>query len=195
MRGTLGTVLGVLLVGCGAPAEQAPEGAPANAADPTAPSAPTAPARQLGTVSGLTGQTSALTGVVSGFLVERTATTTRVQLAADTLFAFDKAELTPAAAANLGRTADLVRAGGDGAVAVTGHTDAKGEDAYNLALSRRRAGAVADWLRGQPGLGERRFDPTGRGAAEPVAPNTTAAGADDPTGRARNRRVVVEIPR
>jgi outer membrane protein OmpA-like peptidoglycan-associated protein len=151
--------------------------------------------RALGTTSGLTGQTSALTGRVSDFVVERTETETRVALAADTLFAFDQATLTPAAQANLQRTADLVREGGQGPVTVVGHTDAKGEDAYNLDLSRRRAQAVATWLRGQAGLGNRSYAVEGRGEAEPVASNARPDGGDDPDGRARNRRVVVIIPR
>lgn len=127
------------LAGCGKPAtdaavEQSPEAAPA--------AKPTAPSRQIGTVSALSGTTSALSGTVSDFVVERTATQTRVQLAADTLFAFDEATLTPEAQANLQRVADLVRAGAPGEISVVGHSDAKGEEAYNLDLSTRRAEAV-----------------------------------------------------
>jgi outer membrane protein OmpA-like peptidoglycan-associated protein len=169
--------------------------APVPSATPSAVATATAPAQQIGAISGLTGQTSALTGTVSDFVVERTATETRVQLAADTLFDFDKATLSPAAQANLQRTADLVRAGGAGTVTVVGHTDAKGADGYNLDLSTRRAEAVVAWLKGQPDMAARPFAAVGRGEAEPVAPNARADGGDDPEGRAKNRRVVVNIPR
>jgi outer membrane protein OmpA-like peptidoglycan-associated protein len=155
----------------------------------------TTTSRGLGTTSGLSAETSALTGRISDFVVERTDTETRVQLAADTLFAFDQATLLPAAEENLRRTADLVRQGGAGAITVIGHTDAKGDDAYNLDLSRRRAEAVATWMKTQPNLGGRDYTVAGRGEAEPVAPNAKADGSDDPEGRARNRRVAVIIPR
>jgi outer membrane protein OmpA-like peptidoglycan-associated protein len=178
-----------LLAGCGDP-EPASAPAPAVVASDSAPT----PQRQIGTVSGLTGQTSALTGAVSDFAVERTATETRVLLAADTLFAFHEATLTPEAQANLTRTAEVVRQGGAGEVRVLGHTDAKGEDAYNDRLSRARADAVASWLRTQPGLNERTIVAEGRGEREPVAPNAAPDGSDDPAGRAKNRRVVVVVP-
>ena len=128
-------------------------------------------------------------------MVSQTATETRVSLAADTLFAFDKAELTPQAQANLTRTAEVVADGGAGAVRIVGHTDGKGDDAYNDALSRRRADAVAAWLRTQPTLSERTFVAEGRGKREPLLPNTTPDGADAPESRARNRRVEVIVPR
>lgn len=184
------------LAGCG---EQATPPAPREARvtqDAVAPATAASPAPSaIGTVSGLSGQTSALTGAISDFQVTRTATETRIALAADTLFAFDKADLTPAAEANLARTAGLVAQGGQGAVRVVGHTDAKGDDAYNDALSKRRADAVAAWLRGRPELAGRRFETEGRGKREPVAPNASPGGGDDPQGRARNRRVEVIVPR
>ena len=154
-----------------------------------------APQRQIGTVSGLNAETSPLTATTSGFAVERTATETRVALAADTLFAFDQATLTAAAQDNLRRTAALVQEGGAGSVTVTGYTDAKGEDAYNHALSRRRAEAVVTWLKGPGGGAARTFIAVGKGEADPVAPNAAPDGSDDPAGRAQNRRVVVSIPR
>lgn len=154
-----------------------------------------APAAAIGSVSSLTAETSPLTATVSDFAVERTGFGTRVQLAADTLFDFDKASLTPVAETNLARAAELVRQGGAGKVTITGYTDAKGDDAYNLALSQRRAAAVATSLRARPGLGDRAFVAEGKGEADPIAPNETADGQDDAQGRARNRRVTLDIPK
>jgi outer membrane protein OmpA-like peptidoglycan-associated protein len=173
----------LVLAGCGGET-------PADAPAPRASAAPSPPARQIGTVSGLRAQTSGLTGAVSGFSVERTGFGTRVQLAADTLFDFDKAVLTPAAQTNLARTADAVRRGGAGEVTVIGHTDVVGEEAYNLDLSQRRAEAVAAWLRAQPDVPGRTFRAIGRGEADQIMP----ARQDDPQVQARNRRVVVDIP-
>lgn len=144
---------------------------------------------------GLTGSVSGLTGKISGFETEVTDTTTIVRLAADVLFEFDKAELAPSAEEQLRRTADLIREGGRGDITVVGHTDAKGDDAYNDDLSRRRAQAVATWLTGHGAVDAGRLRATGMGEREPVAPNATASGGDDPVGRARNRRVVIVIPR
>lgn len=179
----------LLLAGCGGARQPQP------ATSPSPTEAAPATRAAIGTTSGLTGRTSALTGEITGFHVERTATEIRVQLAADTLFDFDQATLTSAAAENLARTAALVAEGGEGLVQVTGYTDAKGEDAYNLALSRRRAEAVVAWLRARPELAARTFEAIGLGEADPVAPNAGPGGVDDPQGRARNRRVVVAIPR
>ena len=200
MRGIAAIALLFLVPACGndAAAPEPPrtgEGTPATPR--TADATPVSGQTPLPTGPGsrLSGQTSSLAGQVSDFAVERTAFGTRVQIAADTLFEFDKAALTPAAQTNLLRMAELVRQGRQGAVTVTGHSDAKGEDAYNLDLSRRRAEAVVAWLRTQPGMDTRMFAIEGRGETEPVAPNNRPDGSDDPDGRARNRRVTIDIPR
>lgn len=181
-------VAALLAGGCDQPAERTTPAAPPSPI--AAPAVPQAPAGER-----LTAKVSGLTGDVGGF--ERRETDTRVilALATDTLFAFDRAELGPNAAANLLKVADGIRAGGAGDVTITGFTDAKGEPPYNQALSQRRAQAVADWMAEQPGVRLRRFVVVGRGEAEPVAPNTRPDGGDDPDGRARNRRVEVSIPK
>jgi outer membrane protein OmpA-like peptidoglycan-associated protein len=187
----------VLLLAACSPASEN-QAAPTNSAAASTPAATAErqqPGRALGTTSSLSAQTSPLTGQITDFEVTMTETATVVTLAADTLFEFDKADLTPAAQANLQRTADAVRKGGSGPIAISGHTDAKGEDAYNLTLSARRAEAVAAWLKQQPGLSGREFAIEGKGETAPVALNAKPDGSDDPEGRARNRRVVVSIPR
>lgn len=120
----------------------------------------------------------------------RTGTVARVTLDADVLFAFDRADLDPAAAGRLAGTADALPAS-NGPIAVDGYTDAKGDAGYNQTLSERRAKAVADALgRRQPTVAVR-LVPEGHGAARPVAPNTKPDGSDNPAGRAANRRVTV----
>jgi outer membrane protein OmpA-like peptidoglycan-associated protein len=113
----------------------------------------------------------------------------RIALNTDVLFAFDKADLTPAAQAELRRVADRVGAQATGTVQVTGHTDDVGSDSYNLDLSRRRAQSVhtalAALLRGKALA----FQVAGKGETEPAVKATT------PRARARNRRVEVSFER
>lgn len=123
--------------------------------------------------------------------VKETDTEIRIELAADVLFDFDKANILPKAEQTLSQVADVIRERGKGIVRVEGHTDSKGRDAYNQRLSRQRADSVATWLRRQPGLATRQFDTGGLGAARPVAANTKPDGSDDPEGRQKNRRVEI----
>ncbi|MCK1425523.1 OmpA family protein [Bradyrhizobium sp. 180] len=67
-------------------------------------------------------------------------------------------------------------------IEVAGHTDADGEDSFNLALSEKRAQAVIDYLV-KAGLPASRFTAVGHGSTQPLAGNDT----DD--GKAQNRRI------
>lgn len=114
-----------------------------------------------------------------------------VDLPADVLFDFDQATLRPDAAEPLAKAAELLRSYPGAPVRINGHTDAKGTDGYNDALSLRRAETVAAALR-QRSQG-RTLATEGFGRRRPVAPNTAADGQDDPAGRQRNRRVEIVI--
>jgi outer membrane protein OmpA-like peptidoglycan-associated protein len=67
---------------------------------------------------------------------------------------------------------------------IVGYTDNSGSDAYNLALSERRAKAVAAYLESK-GIAPGRIVASGAGESQPIADNAT------PEGRAQNRRVVL----
>lgn len=122
----------------------------------------------------------------------RVGTKEQITLAADVLFAFNRASLTPAAAAKLSGVAARLRTAPAGsAVRIDGYTDAKGSPPYNLALSERRARAVAAALGKLVPAGSLRLVAAGYGEAHPIAANTTRTGADNPAGRARNRRVTI----
>ncbi len=111
----------------------------------------------------------------------------KVDLPADVLFDFDKADIRSDAAEALARLATVVRGYPDGRVDIEGHTDAKGDDAYNQRLSERRAAAVKQWLVEREGIAAERLVPRGAGESRPVADNATDA------GRQKNRRVEVVI--
>ena len=67
-------------------------------------------------------------------------------------------------------------------IEIAGHTDGDGEDAFNQALSEKRAQAVADYLV-KAGLPADRFTAVGYGSTQPIASN------DTDEGKAQNRRI------
>ena len=124
---------------------------------------------------------------------EENAQQVQVTLAADVLFEFDRADLTAPAADRIREVGAQVAAKATGPVAVVGYTDAKGTAAYNADLSLRRATAVQVALK--PLAPAATFQASGKGAADPVAPNTNPDGSDNPAGRALNRRVTITFAR
>jgi OOP family OmpA-OmpF porin len=71
-------------------------------------------------------------------------------------------------------------------IEIAGHTDTDGEDAFNQALSERRAQAVSDYLV-KAGLPADRFAAMGYGSTQPVATN------DTDEGKAQNRRIEFRV--
>ncbi|MBA3562927.1 MAG: OmpA family protein [Gammaproteobacteria bacterium] len=137
--------------------------------------------------------TQEVAGATQDLALEETDTEIRIDLAADVLFAFDSAELQPQAAATLQQAAAVIRERATGTVRIEGHTDAKGDDAYNQALSERRANAVRDWFVNEGGLSDLSFATRGFGESVPLAPNAKPDGTDDPEGRQKNRRVEIRV--
>lgn len=125
--------------------------------------------------------------------MKETATEIRIELAADVLFDFDKAEVRPDAQNALKQAAAIITEKAKGTVRVEGHADAKGSDSYNQKLSDRRANSIKNWLVQKEGMSNARFSTTGFGAKRPVASNTKADGSDDPEGRQKNRRVEIIV--
>ena len=56
-------------------------------------------------------------------------------------------------------------------IVLTGHTDSKGKDAYNMKLSQRRANAVRQALITNYGLDATKLKAKGMGETQPVATN------------------------
>jgi outer membrane protein OmpA-like peptidoglycan-associated protein len=136
---------------------------------------------------------SAVAGSVQDLRVREIGNEVRIDLAADVLFDFDKADILPKAEETLTKAAGIVKERAKGTVRIEGHTDSKGGDAYNMRLSDRRASSVRDWFRTKGGLAGMNFETKGFGATKPVAPNQKADGSDDPEGRQKNRRVEIVL--
>jgi outer membrane protein OmpA-like peptidoglycan-associated protein len=108
--------------------------------------------------------------------------------AGNVLFAFNKSDLTPGARSQLDTLMPKLQNADVVSIKVVGHTDSKGSDAYNQALSERRASSVAGYLLSQ-GLAPNKLTSEGKGESQPVADNETEE------GRAQNRRVELHINR
>ncbi len=113
-------------------------------------------------------------------------TTEKVTFAADALFDFDKYNIRTDAQKVLDDLVSKLAGVNLEVIVAVGHTDWIGTEAYNLALSKRRADAVKQYLVSK-GIEANRIYTEGKGESQPVADNRTAE------GRQKNRRVEVEI--
>ena len=102
------------------------------------------------------------------------------------LFAFNKSTLLPESFPELNRIADLMNQRQQMQVEIAGHTDALGDDTYNLWLSKWRAQSVLNYITSK-GIGESRVNIVFFGEAQPKGSNETKE------GRAENRRVEFKI--
>ena len=110
----------------------------------------------------------------------------RVALPSEVLFALDSDTLMAGAVPALDRVVASILRRRDAAVTVEGHTDDQGAEAYNQALSERRAEAVAAYLSSR-GIERARIATRGFGEGRPVGLN------DSEIGRRKNRRVEIVI--
>ena len=98
-------------------------------------------------------------------------------------FDFDSDDLRPSHYPEIDRVAAFMEKYPKTSAQLEGHTDSRGTEAYNQALSERRAYAVRDYLIDDKDIDPRRITAVGYGEAKPTATNDTDA------GRQRNRRV------
>jgi outer membrane protein OmpA-like peptidoglycan-associated protein len=82
----------------------------------------------------------------------------------------------------LNQIKDALSQAPDMRIKIIGHTDNEGDDASNLALSKKRANAVKMKL-STMGISSNRMETDGKGESDPVAENNSAF------GKAQNRRV------
>lgn len=105
-------------------------------------------------------------------------------------FAANSASLSPQLKSQIADLANQIVAGSNSKVVLTGYSDSASSQTTSLAISKARAVTVAKYLqqlltvRHVRGI---KIAARGKGSAKPVASNAT------PSGRAKNRRVVVAV--
>lgn len=110
-----------------------------------------------------------------------------VSVELEVLFDFDKAVVKPAYYEEIKNVGEFMKLFPDTSVTIEGHTDSKGDDAYNQGLSERRAKAVSKVLVEQYNVDAGRVKSVGYGEAQPRDTNETKE------GRQQNRRVMAII--
>ncbi len=107
-------------------------------------------------------------------------------------FDFDKATLRKLSNVEINNLVQLMTKNPKIKVEISGHTDSKGSEVYNLRLSEARAQSVVNSLQAK-GISKERMQAKGYGKSKPVAPNSNPDGTDNPEGRQKNRRVEFKI--
>jgi outer membrane protein OmpA-like peptidoglycan-associated protein len=122
----------------------------------------------------------------TGVSVTRMGDNITLNMPSNITFATNSSDLSPAFFEVLNSVGKVLGEFDQTVVEVAGHTDSTGTDAYNQALSERRANSVATYLTSQ-GVMQARLITVGMGESMPVADNSTTQ------GRALNRRVEITL--
>ena len=122
----------------------------------------------------------------TGVSVTRIGDNITLNMPGSVTFATNSSDLSPAFYDVLTSVSKVLNEFDQTVVEVAGHTDSSGSDAYNQALSERRAGSVGQYLRAQ-GINAQRLIDIGMGESMPVADNSTSY------GKQANRRVEITM--
>jgi outer membrane protein OmpA-like peptidoglycan-associated protein len=114
--------------------------------------------------------------------VERVGEGIVVEFNSNVLFGFDQSDLSEGAKSNLDKLVLVLNSYADTDIELQGHTDSRGSESYNQALSERRASAVSGYLASRK-IDASRLTVKGFGETLPKYDNGTA------DGRTQNRRV------
>src|SRR5829696_6357613 len=116
---------------------------------------------------------------------ERMMTEARSAVTARILFEYDQSELSADARATLDAKVPYLNANPGMRIRISGHTDDRGSDEYNLTLGQRRAAAAKRYLV-QRGIDEGRIDVISLGEEQPASPGS------DESAWSQNRRAEFE---
>ena len=118
--------------------------------------------------------------------MERVGEGIKITFDSGILFDVDSSVLQSESKSNIESLANILNRYPDTEIVVEGDTDSTGSEDYNLALSERRAQAVANYQISL-GVDSERISIIGLGETNPVATNETVE------GRQQNRRVEIAI--
>lgn len=123
-------------------------------------------------------------------LLDQAVRVERSELLAPVLFEFDSVELEPSGLAMLHQVARLLNSERRDIerLQIAAYADARGSDAYNRVLARKRAEHVLEWLVAH-GVARERLEASGEGAVDFVESGTSEA------EQQQNRRVVFRVLR
>ncbi len=122
----------------------------------------------------------------TGAVVNRDGDSLLVSFPANVTFGVDSAAIRPGFYRTLDDVSGTLNRYPQSYLDVVGHTDSTGSEAYNQALSERRADSVSNYFRSR-GVEPARIASYGMGETQPVASNA------DSYGRQQNRRVELRI--
>jgi outer membrane protein OmpA-like peptidoglycan-associated protein len=122
----------------------------------------------------------------TGVSVTRNGDHITLNMPGNITFATNSADLNSSFFEVLGSVTKVLKEFDQTVVEVAGHTDSRGTDAYNQALSERRAQTVTDFFTAR-NIPTQRFITIGLGESMPIADNSTAA------GQQLNRRVEITM--
>ena len=108
-------------------------------------------------------------------------------------FDYNQATLRSRSKHELNKLFDFLKQNSGVKIQVSGHTDSRGDDEYNLRLSKNRAQAVVDYLV-RNGISRSRLTAVGYGETRPIARNENPDGSDNQVGRQLNRRIEISVP-
>jgi outer membrane protein OmpA-like peptidoglycan-associated protein/tetratricopeptide (TPR) repeat protein len=110
----------------------------------------------------------------------------------DILFDFNSTKINERYFSMLDSLIHILKRNKENQLLITGHTDAVGNDGYNLELSRSRAKIVFDYFQ-KNNVNMQQVTYEGVGETNPVALNFQVNGKDNPEGRKYNRRVELKF--
>ncbi len=123
---------------------------------------------------------------IPGAEVKRVGEGINVTFESGVLFAVNESNISTTAQAKIKDLAAVLSKYPDTYILIEGHTDNTGSDSYNMTLSKERASAVADYLKGQQ-IQSQRLKTAWYGESQPKVSNDTES------GKTENRRVEFAI--
>lgn len=100
-------------------------------------------------------------------IIELTQITEKAIALNNIYYDFDKWNIRPEAEEDLNMLLAFMKNNPDAIVELSSHTDARGDDAYNLSLSQKRAQSAVTWLV-MHGISDSKIKPVGYGETKPV---------------------------